>query len=383
MRAHRMGKIASGISVVFLLGMSAWGLAQGAPDIAGTWQGTLPLDKGLRTVLKVSKAESGWKAELYAVDQDEHGRAASSIGVHGDVLSFAIASADMSYEGKISADGTSILGVLHQGSQTFPLSFARANSETAWKIDSVKKMAKDAEPAFEVATIKPTDPNNGRTGFHSGNGRRISCDNETVNAILSFVYGVQKKQILGGPAWFESDKFDIDGVPDAPGVPDYKQMQGMYAKLLAERFGLKFHRETRKMSVFAITAAKVAPKLTRSVDQGGMSDTTFTEFNSRYVVLRVTSTTMEEFAQTMQSVVLDKPVVDQTRLAGKHDFLLKWTPDESQFVSWGARFSPGADGVNAAPSLQTALQDLGLKVETVTAPAEVLVIDHVERPSAN
>ena len=94
--------------------------------------------------------------------------------------------------------------------------------------------------------------------------------------------------------------------------------------------------------------------------------------------------TMAEFAGVMQSAVLDRPVVDQTGLPGRYDFLLRWTPDEFQFGGLGIRVPPPADNADAPPDLYTAIQQqLGLKLESTKAPAEVLVIEHVEKPSEN
>jgi uncharacterized protein (TIGR03435 family) len=355
------------------------GVAQTALDIAGTWQGTMQAGNGMRIVLKISKAgdgeaeKGGWKAVLYSIDQDDHGRAASSISLQDATLKLAIASVDFSYEGKVGGDGATITGSGRYGGQTYPLNFAHATKETEWVMEAPKKMAADADPSFEVATIKPTDPDWGSKGFHSGAGRRIWCDNESVNDIISFVYGVHAKQIAGAPAWFGTDKYTIDGYPDVAGVPDLKQMKGMYRKLLEERFKLTLHKDTRKLAVFAITVGKAGPKITKSADQGGMGDQTFTQWNAERVVFRVTSSTMADLAEVLQMMVLDKPVVDQTGLVGKFDFLLKWTPDDA----------PTSDP-SAPPGIFTAIQEqLGLKLEAVTAPADVLVVDHVERPSAN
>jgi len=382
------------VAAAMLLGMGSAPLAaqdaaqtpaaqtsQAAQEIAGTWQGTANVGQPARIVVKISKAEGadaakgGWKAVLYSLDMEDgsQGREATSVALEGQNFRFAIAPVEVRYEGKVSADGASIAGILTWGGQPFPLNLVRANEETAWAIEKAKAMAKDAEPSFDVATVKPSDPKNGSQGFHSGNGRRINCDNETVANIVEFVYGVHAKQIVGAPQWFFDDRWDVDGYPDVPGEPDYKQMQGMYRKLLEERFGLKMHRETRTMGAYVLTVAKGGPKLSKSVDQEAMSDTTFTQWNSQRRVLRVTSTTMAEFAMTMDSQ-LEKPLVDRTGLTGKWDFLLKWRPETA----------PDTDDPNALPGIFTAIQEqAGLKLEGTTAPVEALVIDHVERPSAN
>ena len=127
------------------------------------------------------------------------------------------------------------------GGKSSELVLTWTTSETQWTVEKVKHMAKDADPAFEVATVKPSDPKNGNSGFHSGDGRRINCDNRTLDDMLSFVYGVHSKQIINAPDWASTQRWDIDGYPDVPGEPSYKQMQGMYRKLIEDRFALKLH----------------------------------------------------------------------------------------------------------------------------------------------
>jgi len=122
--------------------------------------------------------------------------------------------------------------------------------------------------------------------------------------------------------------------------------------------------------------------MTTSVSDGG------TSFHLRGLGdLLGTSMTMTDFAQRMHAGVMDKPVVDQTGLPGRYDFELKWTPDESQFAQFrgtGAVVPPPTDDPNAPPSLYTAMQEqLGLKMGPAKFPDDVIVIDHVEKPSEN
>ncbi|MBM3779561.1 MAG: TIGR03435 family protein [Acidimicrobiia bacterium] len=101
-------------------------------------------------------------------------------------------------------------------------------------------------------------------------------------------------------------------------------------------------------------------------------------------VLPPINVTMADFASVMQTAVLDRPVVDRTRLSGRLDFTLTWTPDESQFRGMSVRVPPPTDDPNAPPNLFTAVQEqLGLRFESTNAPVEVPVIDRVERPSEN
>jgi uncharacterized protein (TIGR03435 family) len=138
--------------------------------------------------------------------------------------------------------------------------------------------------------------------------------------------------------------------------------------------------EKRELAVYALTVAKGGPKLTKSMgNPNGPPNDNF----STSAYMKETNTTMGEYAKAMQ-YVLDRPVLDQTGLEGRWDFLLKWTPDESQFTALGYRIPAPSGDPNAPPGLFTAIQDqIGLKLEALKAPADVLVVDKVERPSAN
>ncbi len=346
-----------------------------AQDLSGTWQGTL---QGMRIVLKIAKAPnaggSAWQGVFYNIDSGmaQHGRATTAMVLQGADFNFTIPAIESSYRGKLSANAASISGIWTQGKQSYALDLARVTAETAWAIpDADKPMPADAEPEFEVATVKPTDPNWGSQGFHS-QGHRISCDNETVITMISFAYNVHAKQIVGAPSWLGSDKYTIDGVPDIEGVPNLKQMQGMYRKLMADRFKLKLHVESRELPVYAITVAKGGPKLAKSLgDPKGQPDQTG-NWGGVYNGIRFTNNDMGDFAR-MLDYLLEKPVVDKTGLTGKFDFFLRWTSSEA----------PVSDPA-APPNLFTAMpEQLGLKLDPVKAAADVLIIDHVERPSEN
>ena len=350
-----------------------------AQDIAGTWQGTMQVRDGVRIVVKIEKAGAGWKGELYSPDSSG-ASAIPSISVQRMEVQFVIASIEASYVGTLAEDGKSIDGTWTQGGGSHGLNLVQVTGDAVWAIpEKDKPMALDADPAYEVVTVKPSDPNDGNRGFQT-RGRHIRAANETVDDMISFAWGIHVKQIVGGPAWFATDHYFVDGVPDVPGDPNLTQFRSMIRKMLADRFGLKVHNEQRELSVYALTVAKGGPKLTKSLgDPNGPPNDNF----STSAYMKETNTTMGEYAKAMQ-YVLDRPVVDQTGLEGRWDFMLKWTPDESQFTAMGYKIPPPADNPNAPPGLFAAIQEqIGLKLEAAKAQAEVLVVDHVERPSAN
>jgi uncharacterized protein (TIGR03435 family) len=100
--------------------------------------------------------------------------------------------------------------------------------------------------------------------------------------------------------------------------------------------------------------------------------------------ITATNANMQDLAGVMQRAVLDRPVIDQTKITGRYDFTLNWTPDQSQFGGVGAGTAPSTNDANAQPSLATAMREqLGLKLDAIKAPVDVLAIDHVEFPSDN
>jgi uncharacterized protein (TIGR03435 family) len=232
-----------------------------------------------------------------------------------------------------------------------------------------------------VVTVKPSDPN--RPGkLFTIRGRHVMTINTTLNDIITFAYGLHAKQIVGAPAWFSTDKFDIDGVPDVEGQPSSKQFKLLFQSVLTDRFKLTFHHDQKELSVYALTVGKSGPKMTETIHKP--TDPVNFLFRGKPGALMVTNTTMKDFCDGMQSAVMDKPVVDHTGLAARYDFNLNWTPDESQFESMGGFKPPATEDPNAPPALSTAMQEqLGLKFDAVKAPADVYVIDHVEKPSAN
>ncbi len=360
-----------------------------AQDIVGVWQGTLHIaqaNRDMRTVVKVAKGSTGaLQATLIMIDQGGQSIIANKTTFEGGVLKYSIEAAGATYEGKISDDGKTITGTFAQGPMKLPLTLARTTPDTAWPIpEPPKTMAADADPGMEVATIKPSEPGRQGLGF-TIRGTHFIAINTDMNDLIAFAYGLHAKQIIGAPDWFSSERFDIDGVPDIPGRPNLKQMQSMVQKLLADRCALKFHHDQKELSVYAIRLASGGPKMNKTT--AGPND--LEGFGFRGLGdLAVRNLSMAGFAKWIQSSVMDRPVVDQTALKDKYDFTLKWTPDDSQFAQFRGAVTPptapAGDNPNAPPSLYTAVQEqLGLKIEATKAPDDVIVIDHVDKPSPN
>jgi uncharacterized protein (TIGR03435 family) len=231
---------------------------------------------------------------------------------------------------------------------------------------------------FEAATIKPVKESNPNQMRDRTDVRRFTTRYTTLRDLLQMAYGMERQQVVGGPTWIATDEYDIDAVASDPDQMAHHREE-MLQKLLADRFKLTTHREQRELPIYALVVAKGGPKL-KTADpnepQGSSCE--------RLGQCTFKRDALPHFARWLNFVVLNKPVEDKTGLTGEFDFTLKWTPDESQFGGMGFHVPPPADGASALPELFTAIQEqLGLKLEPQKISAEVLVIDHVERPSEN
>jgi uncharacterized protein (TIGR03435 family) len=229
-----------------------------------------------------------------------------------------------------------------------------------------------AAPAFEVASIKPSDAFMNWSGFRPFEGGRFEGSHDTVKSMVAWAYEVPEFYVSGGAGWTGTDRFDIDGRADASTTP--KQMRAMLQTLLADRFQLALHRETKDTIVYQLVVAKGGPKLKESVSKSG-----FLKFAGRGQI-EGTAINMTGLANYLQTL-LGLAVVDKTGLAANYDFNLSWTPDEAQGGKPGAQAIGGNAGDDTGPSVFTALQEqLGLRLESGKEPIQMLVIDRVEKP---
>jgi len=372
--------------MVALAALPVGALLAQTQNIVGTWQGALQVpSRELRIVFKISTTDAdNLKAVLYSIDQGGAPISASTITRDGSSIKISVVGIGGTFEGKLSADGNSLAGTWSQGPQPLPLTLKRATPETAWTIPEPppppKPMAANANPSFEVATIKPSDPSRPGKSFLV-RGHEFTTTNTSLTELITFAYELHPKQLTGGPAWLETQYYDLTAKPDVDGQPSVKQLRTMVQKLLADRFKLTFHHDKKDLSVYMLIVGKTGSKLTKSdADPNGLPGLFFRGLGA----LTVRNATLLDFTGLMQASVLDRPVVDQTALAGKWDFSLNWTPDETQFGGRAGQLPAASDKADAPPDLYTAIQQqLGLKLEPTKAPVDVLVIDRVEKPSEN
>ena len=238
-------------------------------------------------------------------------------------------------------------------------------------------------PVFDVAAIHLhiPEPHEHNSIWTSSADAGFRTENVSVVDLIHWAYEMPEIRILGAPAWAGSTYFNIDAKAD-PSVAaawhglsseaSRREMEKMVQALLADRFHLVTHTETRELPIYVLVVAKGGPKL-------GSTQANGTWVNDSNGSIDVGgSNCVALFAEAL-SRVAGRDVVDKTGIAGRYHLKLQWTPDDASAPSPGS----GAPA-DSGPSLFTALEEqLGLKLEPAKGPVQVLVIDHVEVPSAN
>lgn len=238
-------------------------------------------------------------------------------------------------------------------------------------------VAQDQSATFEVAIVKPTDPSFGGilVGFPGG---QFSARGFTLRDLIAFAYSMDNRQVIDIPKALENDRWDIQGKLPADTQPNPNVARPMLQALLAERFNLKFHRDTRDMPIYVVTVAKGGHRMKeRKANDGGEARRML--FNGPNVPGRDVSVAM--LAEGLQKLVLDRPIIDKTGLTGNFDFELHWRPEASQFGGRGGQLA----SVNEdQPDIFTAMQEqLGLKLEPTKGAADVIVVERASPPSEN
>lgn len=230
-------------------------------------------------------------------------------------------------------------------------------------------------PAFEVASVKPAEPSD-KPGMLQAEPGRLNLSGVTLKMLIQQAWAISGYRIYGGPSWLDSTRYNIAAkAADGAGNLSLDQMRPMLRTLLTDRFRLAVHREEKELPLYRLVVSKNGPKLKESAVSGAPQ--------SRMATGQITDEKagMDTLASQLGQQ-LGRFVVNQTGLKGDFDFHMEWTPDPGQNLGGDSETPPpaGADG----PSLFTALpQQLGLKLESAKGPVEVLVIDHVEKPSEN
>jgi uncharacterized protein (TIGR03435 family) len=237
-------------------------------------------------------------------------------------------------------------------------------------------------PAFEVASVKPTGPQGGPlgVGFYTYPGGRILASACTLDYLLEQAFDIQPFQIAGGAGWIHEDRYDIDARPPASSKssqakpPSFKsppndEQRQMLQTLLADRFQLKYHRETREGPVYLLVKTNKELKLQDAKDKDAYPWAGSVAGGGPFGDgIAGVNCSMQELAKRL-SPNLGHPVLDRTGLAGSFDFRFEYHSDD-----------PRPDIVS---SILTSVQGLGLKLESAKGPVETLAIDRAEKPSGN
>jgi bla regulator protein blaR1 len=251
-------------------------------------------------------------------------------------------------------------------------------------------------PAFEVASIKENVSVSDNASVRAQPGGRVTVSNNSLRNIIRNAYNVQNYQIIGGPDWINTVRWDITA--KAPDDAPPQQLLQMLRTLLADRFKLVIRNETRDMPIYVLTGARADGRLgsqlrSSSADCAAIfaaakakGEAPPPTTNGRPTCgtrttrgnMMTTGVTMADFARNLGPFT-GRPVVDKTGLTGVYDLDLTWTPEQGP---------PGPDGTAPPPqpssdgvSLYTAVQEqLGLKLDAQRGPVDVLVIESAERP---
>jgi uncharacterized protein (TIGR03435 family) len=221
---------------------------------------------------------------------------------------------------------------------------------------------------FDVAAIRPSDPATPGARMNIGPGGTLTVVNQPLRKLITYAYDLRNFQLVGGPGWVDTDRYDISAkapVDDAAGSRDAGGREKVRS-LLSDRFGLVLHRETKMQNVYRMVVAKRGARM-RAVETFGKQRGIY---GGQPGHIQGFAATTDMLARELAGIT-GRVVIDNTNLTGMYDWTLQWTTET-------------ADDATAGPTIFTALQEqLGLKLEPAKAPVDVVVIDHVSRPTVN
>jgi uncharacterized protein (TIGR03435 family) len=262
-----------------------------------------------------------------------------------------------------------------------------------------------SQRSFEIASVKPNTSGASITSMGTPPGGRFSARNVRVRELIAYAFGtpapfipLANNRVVGGPSWLDTDRVDIEAIGNTTTATEFPQILAMLRTLLAERFNLVAHMERRELPVYVLTLARsdgsLGPRLQRT-ELGCAAQAARTSATPAVAsgpspscgmqkgrnVLNANGMTLDTIILHGLSPHLDRVVVDETGLQGEFDLALEWGADQVlRAGDIGASQAAGTPGA----SMVTAIEDqLGLKLQSVRRPVEVLVIDSVGRPTPN
>jgi uncharacterized protein (TIGR03435 family) len=229
-----------------------------------------------------------------------------------------------------------------------------------------------------ASAIKPSNPLQPGKGV-SSRGEKFQIANYSLKDFIEYAWVVHPHQIEGGPAWLDKETYNLSALLPTNPRPDSDKRRRMTQTVIEKRFLLRFHMAKKEMPVYRMTVVSGGVKMTaRKPEEAALAPSSLgLPFAPRIPAKNVT---MPRLAALLQGTVLDRPVIDQTGLTGSYDFDLKWQANESQFGGRGAKGTWHGDSKD--PDLFTAMQSqLGLKLEPIVLPVDIIVIDSATQPS--
>lgn len=352
-----------------------------AQSIAGTWQGSvaLPNSNNPRVVFTIEKNTDGsFHGGMTLIDSGGS-MPLTSVTFTAPDVTITQSAAGLTYHGKLSADGQSITGSGTFGNQPFPLTLQLATADTLWRPAGagLPPMAADADPAFEVATIRPNEQQAEHNVVFNLTARPFNARSVSAKELIKIGYNLRGRQVIGGPSWMEDIKYDVTGQPDTPGRPSLEQGRTMVRKLLVERFHLVCHTDTRPYSVMALTLDPKGPPPTPSDPNFNMQGNVIGRQEGGDIVFHFSGTTIEQFLGFIMNLFQDKQLVDETGLTGTYDITLR--------IPATAFDGPGDRGPNdeRGPAFIDAADRAGFNFVNKKIPLPVVVIDHIDPPTPN
>jgi uncharacterized protein (TIGR03435 family) len=334
-----------------LLGLLACAGAMAAADVSGKWASA--------TLYLILKQDGSHLSGSAGPSEKEQILTLSNGAVEADRVNFQMGS----FQIGLQVNGDEMKGEMKNAAGSTPVFLKRVADRPA-----------ASRRTFEVASVKRTPPPTGN-GINSSmrlDPGRLTCSNVSLKKLIYESYGVKDYQV-SGPDWLGTEIYDITAtVP--PGVTR-DDVQVMIQSLLADRFRLSLHRDTKEMPVLALVVGKTGSKLQEVEFARGSTSASQGKFTAVTVPIR----NFTEFLSRQTG----RPVLDMTGLKGFYSFTLSYTPDQAPSAP-GPDSGPIAESAVGA-SLFTAIQEqLGLKLEARKAPVEILVVDHAEKtPTEN
>lgn len=263
------------------------------------------------------------------------------------------------------------------------LSFVAASALPPRWIVFAPQSGTTQSPKYEVSSIKPNGGSDFRFAFRIEPNGSLNATGITLKRLMMTAWQLQGFRIVGGPAWVDSQRWDVQAKSGVARSVSYDQSSQMLRTMLKERFQLQTHSEKRDLPIYELVVDRKGPKFARVTDPKTKHDVRIANGSIQF-----TNATVATFASQL-SYALARPVIDKTGISGEFNFALKWTP------------APGEDGgpttsglppgtpeepasIQDGPSIFTAItEQLGLRLKSGRGPVEILVIDHAEKPDAN